>query len=263
MRYYTDLYVNYWRLFVKALAQYRADLAITIGAAAVQEGATLLFIGIVFSNIRQLQGWTFAEVLMIWGLMTVTAGLWNVTLDVPHRIHSYIRSGELDYLMVRPPAILFQIAGSSGLNPTSLGRVLVGIVAIVAATREQAVAAAWWWALYLPAVVISGILLVFSLYLMIACLNFWFTNAESLLITFAWTAQLGRFPVTIFGPVLQFLLTWVTPFAMLGFYPVAFLLRGEDYRPYGLLALVIGWVFLGLALAVWRIAIRHYQSTGS
>jgi ABC-type protease/lipase transport system fused ATPase/permease subunit len=34
-------------------------------------------------------------------------------------------------------------------------------------------------------------------------------------------------------------------------------------RFYGLLALVMGWVFLGLALAFWRVAIRHYQSTGS
>jgi ABC-2 type transport system permease protein len=263
MLYYWDLYVNYWRLFVKTLAQYRADIAITIGAAALQEGATLLFIGVVFSNIQQLQGWTFAEVLMIWGLMTVTSGLWNVTLDVPHRINWYVRTGALDYLMVRPPGILFQMAGSSGLNPTSIGRVLIGIVALVTATHEQTVTAAWWWALYLPAVVVSGILLVFSLYLMIACLNFWFTSADSLLTTFAWTAQLGRFPVTIFGPVLQFMLTWVMPFAMLGFYPVAFLLRGEAYRPYGLLALVMGWVFLGLALGVWRIAIRHYQSTGS
>jgi ABC-type uncharacterized transport system permease subunit len=43
----------------------------------------------------------------------------------------------------------------------------------------------------------------------------------------------------------------------------AFLLRGDAYRFYGLLALVIGWVFLGLALAFWRVTIRHYQSTGS
>src|SRR5439155_5867823 len=145
MRYYWHLYANYWRLFVKTLAQYRADVAIMIGAAAVQEGATLLFIGIIFSNIQQLQGWTFAEVLMTWGLMTITSGLWNVTLDVPHRIHWYIRLGDLDYLLVRPTGILFQIAGTSGLNPTSIGRVVVGIAALVIAVREQGIAIEWWW----------------------------------------------------------------------------------------------------------------------
>src|SRR6266487_2620268 len=213
MLYYWDLYTNYWRLFVKILAQYRADLAIMIGAAALHEGSLLLFINIIFSNIRQLQGWTFAEVLMIYGLMTTTNSVWNVTLDVPHRIAWYIHRGRLDYLMVRPAGVLFQIAGESGLYP------------------------------------------------LMACLSFWFTTVNSLLTTVAWTAQFGRFPITIFGSGLQFALTWIFPFAMIGFYPVAFLLRGDAYRLYGLLALIVGWVFLGLALALWRVAIRHYQST--
>ena len=200
---------------------------------------------------------------MTYGLMSLARGLWNVFLDVPHRVQWYIRSGELDYLLVRPAGVLFQIAGVSGLNPTSSGRVLISIFAIAIAVREAGATVAWWWALYLPAAVISGVLLFLGLYLLLACPSFWFTNVHSLLTNLHLVSQLGQFPVTIFGPVLQFALTWVLPFAMIGFYPMAFLLRGEEYRLYGLLALVIGWVFLGLALALWRVAIRHYQSTGS
>lgn len=263
MRYYAGLYANYWRLFIKALAQYRADLAIMIGAAALHEGSLLLFIGVIFSNIQQLQGWSFAEVLMIYGLMTTTNSLWNVLLDVPHRISGYIQRGNLDYLLVRPASVLFQIAGESGMNPSASGRAAIGIAVILIAVRQEGVIGAWWWALYLPAVVVSGVLLLFSLYLLMACLSFWFTSANSLLTTVAWTAQFGRFPITIFSPALQFLCTWIFPMAMIGFYPMAFLLRGEAYRVYGLLALAMGWLFLGLAVAFWRIAIRHYQSTGS
>ena len=263
MLYYWHLYINYWRLFVKRMAQYRADLAITIGAAALHQGSTLLFIGVIFSNIRQLQGWSFAEVLMIYGLMNATQALWNVALDVPHRIHWYIQLGRLDYLLVRPTGVLFQIAGESGLNPTSSGRVAISIVAIVIAVREQGATVEWWWALYLPGVMISGVLIIFSVFLLLACPSFWFTNVNSLLTTISWISRLGEFPATIFGPALQFMLTWVFPFALIGFYPAAFLLRGDAYRFYGLLALVMGWVFLGLALSFWRVAIRHYQSTGS
>ena len=42
MLYYWDLYVNYWRLFVKVLAQYRADVLIMIGAAALHVSTGLL-----------------------------------------------------------------------------------------------------------------------------------------------------------------------------------------------------------------------------
>jgi ABC-2 type transport system permease protein len=175
----------------------------------------------------------------------------------------YIRSGELDYLLVRPTGVLFQIAGASGLNPTSIGRVAICTVAIVIAVREHGATAAWWWALYLPAVVISGVALFLGLYLLLACLSFWFIDVGSLLTNLHLVSLLGQFPVTIFGSVLQLALTWIFPFALIGFYPAAFLLRGEAFRFYGLLAPVVGWVFLGLALALWRIAIRHYQSTGS
>jgi ABC-2 type transport system permease protein len=263
MHFYWGLYINYWRLFAKTMTQYRADVAIMIGGMALQEGATLLFIGVIFSNIQQLRGWSFAEVLMIYGLLNLARGLWNVFLDVPHRVQGYIHSGQLDYLLVRPAGVLFQITGASGLNPTSSGRVLISIIAIVIAARQYAAAVAWWWALYLPAVAISGVMMFLGLYLLLACPSFWFTNVQSLLANLHLVSQLGQFPVTIFGSILQFLLTWIFPFALIGFYPVAFLLRGDAYRFYGLLAPVIGWVFLGLALAFWRIAIRHYQSTGS
>jgi ABC-2 type transport system permease protein len=55
----------------------------------------------------------------------------------------------------------------------------------------------------------------------------------------------------------------VLPYAMLGFYPTAFLLRGGEYRPYGLLAPLMGFIFFGASQLVWRVAIRRYQSTGS
>jgi ABC-2 type transport system permease protein len=121
----------------------------------------------------------------------------------------------------------------------------------------------WWWALYMPAAVASGVLLTFSLYLLLACLSFWFVNVNSLLVSLHLISQFGQFPAPIFGPALDFLLTWLLPFALTGFYPMAFLLRGDEYRGYGLLAIVVGWVFLALALSAWRIALRHYQSTGS
>jgi len=123
--------------------------------------------------------------------------------------------------------VLFQLAGASGLNPTSSGRVVISIVVIVIAVREHGATVAWWWALYLPAVVISGVMLTLELYLLLECRGFWFTNVQSLLTNVHLISQLGQLPVTIFGPVLQFGLTWIFPFAMIGFYPVAFLLRGE------------------------------------
>ncbi len=263
MRYYWDLYQTSWQLLLKSMSQYRSDFLIMATSALIHDGATLLFIDVIFNNVRDIQGWSFYEVVFIYGLMITTRSVWNSFLDVPHRIHWYVRQGSLDGLLVRPPSVLFQIATQSGYNPSAFGRIVVGVVAILIALRGLDVTVASWWAIYVPLVVISGALLMFGAYMMLACLSFWFTNVHSLLATVAWCAQLGQFPATIYALPIRFVLTWVLPFAMLGFYPAAFLLRGNEYRVYGLVAPLMGVVFLGLGLLTWRYAIRHYQSTGS
>jgi len=261
MAYYADLYWTYFRLLLKAWSQYQADFAISFVSSSLHDGATLIFLTGVFANIHQLEGWSFEELLLIWGLAVITTNLANGLFDVPHRIHGYIRHGALDRLLVRPPALLFQIAGESGFTLPALGRVVIGMAAILTVLPELQLP--WWGMLYLPLAIVGGVLTMFSVQLLVACLNFWFISAQSLLTTVTWMNRYGQYPVSIFALPFRLLLTWVLPYAMMGFYPAAFLLRRGAYRLYGLLAPLTGLVFFGMALLTWRVALRRYQSTGS
>jgi ABC-2 type transport system permease protein len=259
--YHIDLYLTYFRLTLKSWWQYRADFAISIVASALHDGSTLIFLSGVFANVQKLEGWSFREMLLIWGLAVLCRNLANSLMDVPHRIHFYIWRGALDRLLVRPPALLMQIAGESGITLPALGRVLIAAAAVLAILPGLQLP--WWAAFYLPLAVIGGTLIMFSVQLILACLNFWFTNVLSLLQTVTWMNQFGQYPVTIFALPLRFLFTWILPYAMMGFYPAAFLLRGDEYRLYGLLAPLLGFFFFGLSLLMWRVSLRRYQSTGS
>jgi len=263
MAYYVDLYFTYVRCLLKAWSQYRADFAITFVSSILHVGSRLVFLTVIFANIHQLEGWSFHEILLIWGLMITATNVANTFLDVPHRILGYIRRGDMDRLLVRPPAPLFQIAGEGGLTLPALGRILVGLAAILTALTALPDQLPWWGVLYLPLTIISGALIMFSVQLLMACLSFWFINTFSLMQTMAWMNQFGQYPVSIFALPLQFLFTWVLPYAMMGFYPAAFLLRGAEYRLYGLLAPLMSFGFFGVSQLVWRVAIRRYQSTGS
>ena len=263
MAYYCDLYLTYVRFAFKSVAQYRADFGIAFVASILHTGSTLVFLAVVFANIPRLASWSFHEMLLIWGLAETAVNLANTFFDVPHRIYAYVQRGYLDLLLVRPLSPLVQIAGESGITLMALGRALVGVVAILTALAALRAQVPWWAALYLPLVIISSTLLFFSVQLLLSCLSFWFVNTVSVLQTMAWMNRFGQYPVTILALPLQFLFTWVLPYAMLGFYPAAFLLRGGEYRLYGLLAPLIGFGFFGASQLVWRVAIRHYQSTGS
>jgi ABC-2 type transport system permease protein len=261
MIYHIDLYLTYLRLTAKSWWQYRADLTISMVSLVLHDGASLLFLGVIFANIRQLEGWSLHEILLIWALEVMIRNVARCFFDVPHRIHMYVQTGNLDRLLVRPSSLLLQIAGERGMSLEAVGQVLVGTAALLAVVPGLHLP--WWSILYLPLTIVSGILIMCGMHLLVSCLNFLFTNAIAALTMVTWMYRFGQFPVTIFALPLRFLLTWVLPYAMMGFYPVAFLLRGGEYQLYGLLAPPMGLFLFGLSLLVWRTGVRHYQSTGS
>jgi ABC-2 type transport system permease protein len=261
LRYYADLYLTSFRFTLKSWLEYRADFGISLAGGILAEGATLVFLSVVFSKIQQLEGWSFPEMVLIWGLATSGRSFANTFLDIPQKIGWYVQFGRLDLLLVRPAGLLFQIMCTDGITLSAFGRAVVGIAAIAMVLPELHLP--WWSAIYLPLAFANGVVIFAFSQLLIACLSFWVINARSAMAILAWMNQFGSYPITIFSLPLRFLFTWLLPYAMMGFYPAAFLLRGGEYQLYGLLAPLVGAAFLGLSLLAWRFGLRHYQSTGS
>jgi ABC-2 type transport system permease protein len=263
VRYYLELYGTYFRMALRTLAQYRADFGIMAVSATVREGATIVFLSVIFGKISALQGWSFYEIVLAYGLGAVALSFGAVFLNMPHVVGWFVQRGQLDVILIRPAPALFQMLGQTCFTPHAAGSLVVGIAIVGVALARLDAAFQAWWLLYLPLIVISAALIAFSILLLIACLTFTFVEVASLNILLGYFPEYARYPLSIYSRPLQFALTWVLPYAMGGILPVGFLLGKEGYRLYGLLAPLMGWLFLGLALAVWRVAVRHYKSTGN
>ena len=263
LRYYLGLYGTYFRMALKVLLQYRADFGITIASTMIREGCILLFLAVIFGKIAQLQGWGFYEIVLVYGLSTVVGNLTPVFLNMPHALGWYVLHGQLDVILVRPPRPLFQLLGEHCFTPTAVGSIFTGIGIVAVAVARLDTPFQGWWPLYLVLIAISGALLYFSIYLIVACLAFWFTNIFSLMILLGYLPEYARYPLAIYNSPIRFAMTWILPYAMSAILPVGFMLGKDGYQPYGPIAPLIGWIFLGLALAFWSIAVRQYKSTGT
>jgi ABC-2 type transport system permease protein len=73
----------------------------------------------------------------------------------------------------------------------------------------------------------------------------------------------GRYPINLYHRVIQLMLTWVLPFAFVGFYPASFLLDRTEWQGIALLTPVVGLVYLGLGVLCWNRGIRHYRGAGN
>lgn len=263
MRYYLELYGEYFRQALKTLVAYRGDFGIMVGSTLIREGCTLLFIAVIFGKIALLEGWSFYEVVLIYGLSTVAGGVNGVFLNMPHSLGWYVRGGQLDVLLIHPPRPLFQALGANCFNPMALGSLVAGIgITAVALARIDRPFQPWWLA-YIPLITVGGSLIMFSLIMIVACLGFWLTNVTSINILLGYVPEFARYPLSIFSSPIRFTMTWLLPFAMAGVLPAGFMLGKDGYQLYGLVAPLIGWVFLALALAFWSFAVRFYVSTGT
>ncbi|HEX7498190.1 MAG TPA: ABC-2 family transporter protein [Candidatus Limnocylindrales bacterium] len=77
--------------------------------------------------------------------------------------------------------------------------------------------------------------------------------------------QLGdfaKYPITIYLLGVQALIVVAVPFAFISFFPTAFVFGVEAWSIAGLLTPLVAVYSLVMAVTIFRIGLRHYESTG-
>ena len=102
---------------------------------------------------------------------------------------------------------------------------------------------------------------------MIACIAFWTgrsRRANQLVMQV--NVMVQYYPVDIFGAVFRVIVTGLIPVAFMNYYPALMLLnkldRIGDWWFLAYMSPVVVAIMIGLAMGVWRLALRQYSSSG-
>ena len=76
---------------VRAVLEYQSDFWLLVTAGLVTQSLGLIFLGAVFARVPTLNGWHFAEVVLIYGLAglaqavvpLVSDGIWTLGAHIP------------------------------------------------------------------------------------------------------------------------------------------------------------------------------------
>ena len=104
--------------------------------------------------------------------------------------------------------------------------------------------------------------MVYSLWLLLVTLAFWFVRVDNFAEIFWTFYEAGRFPVYVYRGTLRFILTFIVPIAFLTTFPAAALL-GELSRIYIVGAVIMAAALFYASVRFWRYAIRFYSSASS
>ncbi len=255
-----------WMAGLRGGMQYRADFVLTTLFGLIREATGFALIWVILARFEALAGWTLGEVAFLYGLRVTMHGLVGLGTGNIWSLEYRVREGEFDRYLVRPASPLLQLL-TERVPVSALGELLGGPALFIAANTLVDVAWTPQAVLYLLLALLGGALLELAIRVLIVSFSFRALRVNGLMaIVDDIFSTFGTYPLSIFGPALQFLLTFGIPVAFMAYFPAAVLLgrtaalRVHPAFAYG--APLAGVLWLGIDLYVFHRELRHYKSAG-
>jgi ABC-2 type transport system permease protein len=248
---------------LRAALEYESDFWLLVVAAILTQVVGLVFLGAVFSRVPDINGWRFADVVLIFSMVVVAEGVGSLFFEGTWRLALRINQGELDYMIVRPYPVILQVM-SCDLGFNGVGNLVTG-------------GAMFGWAVtrvdvdWSPLLVLGGLVLLASAVLIRVAINlasnataFWLVGPFSLF-AFAMhqVGELAKYPLTVYASGVRAALTFVVPFGFVSFFPASAVLGHGSVSWAGWLTPLVAAYCLGVAVLVFHRGLRRYESAGS
>jgi ABC-2 type transport system permease protein len=260
---HAGIYGAYFAQFLKSRMVYRTDFIVDMTANLVSLAIQLSVITVLFSKITSLQGWTYEQVLFIYGFSLLPLGLFNlISINLYRFSERYIIEGEFDRILLRPvnplAQVFFSSFGLGGLNELVLGTAVM-VYAGIGLDLSLGVVDV----LLLLVLSVFACMVYVGVFLGLTSVSFWMEDRMGLAPPIYNIIRFSRYPVTIFSPLVRIFLTFVLPFAWVAFYPATWFVGGPDFQRTALLTPLVGLITFGVGYLIWIRGIRRYASTGS
>ena len=251
---------------VRAQMQYRLSFAVLTAFDFLIIVSDLVPVYLLVRYFGHLEGWTFAELALLYGMVGLSWGLVETALRGFADFGAYLVQGDLDRWLLRPRSIVLQVAAYR-FEARKLGRILqAGLVLILAIGVLELPLRGVAWALLGVA---GGVLFFAGIVMLGAASQFWTLGETSELqnmLTYGGSAALV-YPVSVYSRWFRRVVTYGVPLAFVNYFPaLAALGRTASegwpvFMPWLSLPVCAG--VLGLGLAAFSRGLRRYESTGT
>jgi ABC-2 type transport system permease protein len=241
---------------------YRADTVVNILLNLMWLGWELLSLGIIFSNTETIGGWGFGELIALLGVFRLVhtmmmALIWPNT----EKFNQSIRDGSMDYTLLQPVNSMFLVTFSR-ISIWRAWDLILSIVLIIVGVNMSGATATPLSILTFFLLTVSGAVVIYSLWIVLIALTFWFTKFDNNVTILQALLDAGRYPVTVYPVWLRILVTFIIPIALATTVPLQGL-RGELGLGRVLMFIAIGTASFLIAAQVWKRGLKQYSGASS
>ncbi|HEX2843996.1 MAG TPA: ABC-2 family transporter protein [Candidatus Limnocylindria bacterium] len=261
------LYFRYAGVSIRSQLQYRASIVMQSIGAFLITGVEMLGIWALFDRFGHVRGWTLSEVALFYAMISISWALCDAMARGFEVFGTLVKAGDVDRLLLRPRGTVLQLLGHE-LTIRRVGRFAQGVAVLGYALASPDVVWSAPKLLLLVGAIACAVCTFLGLLILQATSAFWTTETLEVWNAFTYGGvTMGQYPLAIYRSWFRELFTYVIPLGCVTYLPGLAILGRPD--PLGTpvlaqwLAPLAGPAFLALSLAVWRLGVRHYRSTGS
>ena len=241
---------------------YRADTVVNILLNIMWLGWELLSLSIIFNNTETIGGWGFGELIALLGVFRLVHTL-MIALIWPNteKFNQSIRDGSMDYTLLQPINSMFLVTFSR-ITVWRAWDLILATVLIVVGINITGDTVTSLHLLTFFLLTVSGAIVIYSLWIVLIALTFWFTKFDNNVTILQALMDAGRYPVTVYPVWLRILVTFVVPIAVATTIPLQGL-RGELTISRSLIFIAISIASFLIASQVWKRGLKQYSGASS
>ena len=259
---YLRLLTAFFWVSVAGEVAYRVNFFFQLFQSLISLGIAVTGLSVIFSYADTLGGWSQDAVLALVGVYLFVGGF--IGLIVQPGMEEFIESvhdGTLDFTLTKPEDAQLLVS-IRRINIWSIIDIALGLGVLVYSLVRLGEQVGIGEAAEFLLVLTAGAVIIYSFFLILATLSFWFVRVENFLTIFQSMYEAGRWPVSLYPGWLRYGLTFVIPVAFATTVPAEALTGRLTW-----LTLVIAValaVFLFITSRVfWRIGLRHYSGASA
>ena len=247
---------------VQLALAYRADTLVNILLNIMWLGWELLSLSIIFNNTETIGGWGFGELIALLGVFRLVHTL-MIALIWPNteKFNQSIRDGSMDYTLLQPINSMFLVTFSR-ITIWRIWDLVLAIVLIMIGINMTGDITTPLNILTFILLAISGTIVIYSLWIVLIALTFWFTKFDNNVTILQALLDAGRYPVTVYPVWLRIIVTFIIPVAVATTIPLQ-ALRGELNIGRILMFIVISIASFLVASQVWKAGLKRNSGASS
>lgn len=261
------LYGRYAAISLRSQLEYRASFTMQTVGQFLLTGVEFVVIWALFSRFGGIRGWSLSEIAFFYGMISITWGIADAIGRGFDLFGTTVKYGEFDRLLLRPRSTVLQLFGQE-LTLRRIGRMTQGIAVLTFAIATLDIPWSAARAALFVLTVACGACVFIGLVVLQATTAFWTTESLEMWNAFTYGGVfMSQYPLEIYRPWFRRFFIFVIPLGCINYLPGVAILGRAD--PLGTsivtqsLAPLAGPLFLLICLQVWKVGVRHYQSTGS